>query len=131
MAFAIHRLFYPGARQGMWAAWGAFIRTGGARSFGHQENFTLLLAGSLFQVAFVLVRVPVGATDGHVIVVTLRGRDREQRCQSHVGWHNILLGTPPPVLKPWVRDTLTLLLIFTDTREDFCKDKRLRSINQS
>lgn len=94
MAFAIHRLFYPGARQGKRAAWGAFIRTGGTRSFGHQENFTLLLAGSLFQVAFVLVRVPIGATDGHVIVVTLRGRDREQRCQSHVEWHNIVLGTP-------------------------------------
>lgn len=94
MAFAIHRLFYPGAWQGTQAAWGAFIRTGGAGSFGHQENFALLLAGSLFQVAFVLVGVPIGAADRHIVVVTLRGRDREQRCQSHMGWHCILLGIP-------------------------------------
>lgn len=55
------------------------IRTSGTRSFGHQEYFTLLLAGSLFQVAFVLVGVAVGAAHGHVVVVTLTGTDREQQ----------------------------------------------------
>ena len=56
------------------------IRTSRTRSFGHQEYFTLLLAGSLFQVAFILVGVAVGAAHGHVVIVTLMGTDREQQC---------------------------------------------------
>lgn len=55
------------------------IRTSGTRSLGHQQDFTLLLAGSLLQVAFVLVGVTIGATHGHVVIVTLMGRDREQQ----------------------------------------------------
>lgn len=55
------------------------IRTSGTRSLGHQQDFTLLLAGSLFQVALVLVGVTIGAADGHVVIVALKGRDREQQ----------------------------------------------------
>ena len=55
------------------------IRTSRTRPFGHQEYFALLLAGSLFQVAFILVSVAVGAAHGHVVIVTLVGMDREQQ----------------------------------------------------
>lgn len=82
MASAIHRPFSWGGRGKVGRQPGAsytVIRTSGTRSLGHQQDFTLLLAGSLFQVALVLVGVTIGAADGHVVIVTLKGRDREQQ----------------------------------------------------
>jgi len=56
----------------------SLLHTGCARSFGDEQYLALLLAGSLLQVALILVGVTVGATDGHVVIVAL-GRDTEQQ----------------------------------------------------
>lgn len=51
----------------------SLLRTGRTRSFGDEQYLALLLAGSLLQVALILVGVTVGATDGHVVIVALQG----------------------------------------------------------
>lgn len=70
---------FPGGVAGLAGSLERVVRTSGTRSLGHQQDFTLLLAGSLFQVALILVGVTIGATHGHVVIVTLMGRDREQQ----------------------------------------------------
>lgn len=80
MAFGIHRLFYSGVWQRSAGSLERVTRTSRTGSFGHQEYLALLLAGSLFQVAFILVGVTIGAAHGHVVIVTLMEKDREQQC---------------------------------------------------
>lgn len=86
---------------------GWVIPTSGTRSLGHQQDFTLLLAGSLFQVAFVLVGVTIGATHGHVVIVALM-EGTESSSVSHTSTGGTApTGVPPhppcslPALKPW------------------------------
>lgn len=85
---------FPGGRQPGWV-----IHTSGTRSLGHQQDLTLLLAGSLLQVALVLVGVTVGAAHGHVIIVTLM-EGTQSSSVSHAGRgteHFWVPHTPSPV----------------------------------
>lgn len=80
---------FAGGRQPGWV-----LHTSGTRSLGHQQDLTLLLAGSLLQVALVLVGVTIGAAHGHVVIVTLM-EGTQSSSVSHTGRGNRThLGAP-------------------------------------
>lgn len=60
---------------------GALVRTCGTGSFRDHKYLALLLAGSLFQVALVLVALPIRATHRHIVTVALRNKDK----RNHYG----------------------------------------------
>lgn len=55
---------------------GTLSHTCSTGSFWDHKYLTLLLAGSLPQVAFILVALSIGATHRHVVTVTLRNKEK-------------------------------------------------------
>lgn len=61
---------------------GTRVHTCSTGSFWDHKYFTLLFAGSLPQVAFILVALSIGATHRHIVTVTLRDKERKTNTQT-------------------------------------------------